>query len=372
MDIVERTLHGGHTSTPEQIALVLNVLTSDEEKWRDRHPMLKAEGYELRPRLRPGWKPSWIESGKDPFECEDGEILPQRPLLVDAIQEATGKQVYIKEVPSNSEELHIAQMLIQEEWAKDPRNHCVPLIKVFKDHQNSDLSYMVMPFLRPVETPPFETVKEIIRFADQILEGLVFLHEKGVAHRDCVQKNLMMDADAMYPEGFHAVVPGYKADYSGPAEHISRTDAKVKYYFIDFGISVHIPENVQPKLATGSMGRDRDPPELSETVPYDPFKLDIFIIGNMFKREFQEPFSNLDFFGPLVTAMTKQDPSSRPTAEQALALWQGVRKSLSAIHKGWRPRSREEHPIGAFVLDVISLHQFFMHCAKSFAKRVRL
>ena len=98
----------------------------------------------------------------------------------------------------------------------------------------------------------------------------------------------MMDADAMYPEGFHAVVPEYKVDYSGPAKHTSRTDAKVKYYFIDFGISVHIPENVSPKLATGLLGRDRDPPELSKEEPYDPFKLDIFIIGNMLRLEFQE------------------------------------------------------------------------------------
>jgi len=263
--------------------------------------------------------------------------------------------------------------LAQEEWVDDPRNHCVPVTKVFKDHSNPGVSYIVMPFLRPMNSPPFDSVKEIIKFADQILEGLVFLHEKGVAHRDCVRKNLMMDADAMYPEGFHPVSLHQKPDYSGPAKHISRTAVGgVKYYFIDFGISVYIPENLHPKMVTGFMGRDRDPPELSETVPYDPFKLDIFIIGNMLKREFQDPFSNLDFFRPLITEMTQPDPSSRPDAEQALAQWQEIRKSISTLQREWRPRPREEHPIGAFVLDAISLHQFFMSCARSFAKRARL
>jgi hypothetical protein len=95
----------------------------------------------------------------------------------------------------------------------------------------------------------------------------------------------MMDADAMYPEGFHPIRTMYKADYSGYATCIPRSTAGVRYYFIDFGISVHIPEDAYPKLVTGHLGRDQSPPELSETVPYDPFKLDLYILGNMFKCE---------------------------------------------------------------------------------------
>ena len=97
-----------------------------------------------------------------------------------------------------------------------------------------------------------------------------------------------MDADAMYPEGFHPVSLVDTPDYSGTAKYKSRTTAGAKYYYVDFGISVHIPEALRPKMVTGILGRDQDPPELSETVPYDPFKLDIFIIGNMFKREFYQ------------------------------------------------------------------------------------
>ena len=95
----------------------------------------------------------------------------------------------------------------------------------------------------------------------------------------------MMDADAMYPEGFHPIRSLYKADYSGFAEHIPRSVAGVKYYFIDFGISVHIPRDKNYKLVTGVLGRDQTPPELSREIPYDPFKLDVYILGNMFKCE---------------------------------------------------------------------------------------
>jgi len=83
-------------------------------------------------------------------------------------------------------------------------------------------------------------------------------------------------------------------------------------------------------------------------------------------------FSNVDFFKPLVKEMTRAEPSLRPTANEALARWQEIRKSISAVNREWRPRARKEHPLGAVVLDVASLHRFFMFCAKSFVKRLRL
>ena len=106
------------------------------------------------------------------------------------------------------------------------------------------------------------------------------------AHRDCVRANIMMDGDAMFPEGFHPIKLRRTPDRSRVAEYTSRSVAGVKYYFVDFGISSYHPDRAQPCLVTGNVGRDQDPPELSDTVPYDPFKLDIFIIGNMLKREF--------------------------------------------------------------------------------------
>ena len=97
----------------------------------------------------------------------------------------------------------------------------------------------------------------------------------------------MMGADAMYPEGFHPVSLYRKPDYSGPAKYSSRTAVGgVKYYYIDFGISVYLPGDLRSRAVTGFLGRDRDPPELSRREPYNPFELDIFIIGNMLKREF--------------------------------------------------------------------------------------
>ena len=100
--------------------------------------------------------------------------------------------------------------------------------------------------------------------------------------------NILMDADTMYPDGYHPIALEFTRDYSALAEYQSRAAAGAKYYYVDFGISVHIPNGLEDRLVLGTFGRDRDPPELSNVNPYDPFKLDIFIIGNMLKREFHD------------------------------------------------------------------------------------
>jgi hypothetical protein len=51
-------------------------LSSYEVVWRDRQPFLESKGYMLRPRLRPGWTPSWLATGKSRLYFEDSARLP--------------------------------------------------------------------------------------------------------------------------------------------------------------------------------------------------------------------------------------------------------------------------------------------------------
>lgn len=46
-------------------------LLSYEVWWRDRNHILEDHGYQLRPRLRPGWVPSWKDTDLNPRGCED-------------------------------------------------------------------------------------------------------------------------------------------------------------------------------------------------------------------------------------------------------------------------------------------------------------
>lgn len=104
--------------------------------------------------------------------------------------------------------------------------------------------------------------------------------------RDCAYKNIMMDASALFPKGFHPVIQSLLPDASGESHALSRAGVPINYYFIDFGISSRFAPDASSRLIVGSMGLDQEPPELSRTVPYDPFKLDVFLIGNLIRRHF--------------------------------------------------------------------------------------
>jgi len=52
------------------------ALSIIEEEWRDRQVFLESKGYLLRPRLRPGWIPSWTGTGRTPQDFEDAIHLP--------------------------------------------------------------------------------------------------------------------------------------------------------------------------------------------------------------------------------------------------------------------------------------------------------
>ena len=52
---------------------------SAEFFWRDHQPWLQEQGYMLRPRYHPDWKPSWERTKKFYDDVEDGQILMVRP-----------------------------------------------------------------------------------------------------------------------------------------------------------------------------------------------------------------------------------------------------------------------------------------------------
>lgn len=95
----------------------------------------------------------------------------------------------------------------------------------------------------------------------------------------------MFDAAGMFPKGFHASV--WNLDEHGkPTVPRRRRDVtSVKYYFTDFGLSSRFLEG-EPHVASGMDGLDEEVPELLPYNRYDPFPVDVFILGNVFKRNF--------------------------------------------------------------------------------------
>ncbi|KAK7691433.1 hypothetical protein QCA50_004832 [Cerrena zonata] len=328
-------------------------LLSYEVFWRERYDYLKNKGYLLRPRFQPGWIPSWLGTNRDPSFCEDS-ICSMISELIDATRLSDGTRVMLKTVSRSGDEIPIARLLSRDSVLKDPTNHCVPIFEAIEDAHDRSKAILVMKYLRPFDDPELRTIGEAVDFIFQTLQGLCFIHRQGVAHRDCAAANIMMDGEPLFPKGHHPVRLDYLEDGVHDAPYLSRQDRPVKYYFIDFGISSCFDPGVVP-LAIGTKGRDKDPPELDNRRPYNPFPLDIFILGNLYRKEFVQKYYGLEFLSPLVSSMTHEDPLSRPTAQAAFDMFREIQAGLSESTLRWRLRSRNESVPERVVYDTVAV-----------------
>ncbi|KAJ7601857.1 kinase-like domain-containing protein [Mycena polygramma] len=303
-------------------------LRDEEQVWAKFQPWLEARGYLLRPRYRPDWS---LPPGTSPLESETAIAAPNYANVLDAIRMSDGAPVVLKTVETGSADTHISGFLTDEPGAAA---FCVPIIDLLQF--DDEWSFMIMPRMRGCDTPDFETVGEVVEFVQQVLEGLAFLHSKNIAHRDVCTQNIVMDYSRMMPNGFHFVHWITRTvDPADPHVYYSRTDAgPIKYYYIDFGLSVRFPSHAERGPVVGECGRMRAQiPEVSEDVPYDPFKVDIRLVGEMLRYEFLMEYDGLDFMIPFIRKLRRHKPERRPDADEALALFhRQVVSTLDARH----------------------------------------
>jgi len=303
-------------------------LSDAEMYWVSQQPFFESKGYQLRPRYRPGWVKSWTETrGLNP-RTEDA-IGPTMSVLrvMDATRISDGRIVVLKRIirKHSTSEIEISRYFSQEDFLADSRNHCVPLLDVL-DPGEGEHVFLVIPLLRNFENPELESVEDAIDFVGQTLEGLAFMHEKGVAHRDCARYNIMMDAKDIYPEGFHPQRTFLTVDARRRAPVRRRHQVPFpKYYLIDFGLST------RSHTAEGKDGQDKTVPEFENAKRYDPFKVDIYTLGNLYKNDLLSKYRGLSFLAPLVNRMTSKEPTDRPSAAEALELFESCRERVSSL-----------------------------------------
>ncbi|KAJ3477232.1 hypothetical protein NLI96_g10605 [Meripilus lineatus] len=314
--------------------------------WRDHQVWLQSKGYMLRPRYHPNWVSSSLSH--DPERCyprAEDAVIADSDCILDAQRIATGELVILKKV---SKTYHPDEALIQMylnfgALATHPHNHCAPLHEVLQSPYDEDTMLLVLPLYRSFDSPPFKTVGEIVEFFRQIFEGLKFMHDCGVAHRDCGYLNIMMDGTNLYPEGFHPMAQMRHPSWNQTlAKHYTRTRAPVKYYFIDFGISCMFdPGDPDPREWPIRAG-DKSAPEIRDDLegPINPFPTDVYYIGNLIRTEIGEDYRGIDFMDELVADMVQADPMKRPTMDVVVKRFEEIRRSLS----WWKLRQRLRKP----------------------------
>ncbi|KAF6757918.1 kinase-like domain-containing protein [Ephemerocybe angulata] len=296
-------------------------LTPLEVYWRDKYEWLLNLGYQLRPRYRPGWIPSWkLNPRLFVLSCEDS--VTQHGKLCDALRISDGSQVMMKTVNTAAYpyEVPLMEYLNQEPQKSDPRNHAMPLIDVLYPPDEPSRRIIVMPVCRMWDTPNFDTVGEVVDCIRQLIEGVQFLHANRIAHRDLAYGNFMMDS-SLFTIPFHPFMSFKRLDYKGSARaKYTRTQHRPRYYIIDYGLSSRYDENeMPPSEVMGAYGSDRTVPEhASPDEPHNPFPIDIYCLGNLIRREILRRQPEKVGFGwivPLIKDMMRRDPSRRPTID---------------------------------------------------------
>ncbi|KAG2047305.1 hypothetical protein BDR06DRAFT_921871 [Suillus hirtellus] len=312
-------------------------LDSDEMWWRDHFLWLKDVGYQLRTRHAPDWVPSWRGTDQYWGLCEDSWQMAATQ-IASATRMSDGIHVVLKRIqPSlHPYEIEVGRFLASEPL-RQRENHCVEMLDVLQVPNEADETILVLPLLRPFDNPPFETIGEIIDFTLQVFEGLQFMHKHRVAHRDCMNLNIMMDPREMYLHPFHPCRPSRRLDLKGPAKHRSRTECPPRYLFIDFGISRRYQAWQVAPLEPPIWGGYKGVPEFQTSdEPRNPFPTDVWYLGYTLQQQLLEVYRGLSFMEPLVSDMLQTDPAKRPTMDEVMSRFVPTYSALSP----WKLRSR--------------------------------
>ncbi|KAJ7172965.1 hypothetical protein C8R43DRAFT_874124 [Mycena crocata] len=295
-------------------------LRSGEVFWVENQPFLLSVGYKLRPRYDPSWIPSWIlDPKKNQSFCEDN-LAPLRSVVMDAVCIRDGKKVVLKRVKTKSKELKMAQLLSSNTMRQDPRNRTIPIIDIITLPHEPKISLLVMMYGRRINYPPFHCRKEVFDAVRQLLQGMEFMHEHNIVHGDVATQNIIMDESRVVPNGSHFCKSRTHHGHSSLFSWRNRCSVSpVDYYYIDFELTTHYPIGNDHAEALGNYGSWRKPiPELSASVPYNPFKVDICRLG-LTIRDIIKPYPALEIMMPLTDNMCHSDPSLRPSAREVLS-----------------------------------------------------
>ncbi|RXW14656.1 hypothetical protein EST38_g11206 [Candolleomyces aberdarensis] len=180
------------------------TLNPGEKYWRDKYRWLLDSGYRLRTRYHPDWIPSWNTNPRLHYAACEDSIANHRIAICDAVKVDDNSTVILKRVSpaGDTEELEIVEYLAEEPRKSDPRNHSVPILEILQPADQPVEKILVMPLCRPWDSPEFETLGEAAGCIRQLLEGVLYLHENRIAHRDIKSDNFMMDT-SLFTKPFH-------------------------------------------------------------------------------------------------------------------------------------------------------------------------
>ncbi|GBE83932.1 hypothetical protein SCP_0509910 [Sparassis crispa] len=240
------------------------------------------------------------------------------------------RDVVIKLISKGKEgenERQILQMLNSEPLQCDPANSTVPVIE-FLEYQ--EYCFAVMPYCDGCDERPFLHASECLDFAEQVLEGISFLHTHRIAHLDISTENILVNHHGLLTQTF--ILQGQHEPplkIWPPQEW--RSTFPVRYLFMDFGYSIRFNEDVRLGKCTAlpfPQGREHRAPEVRGTQAFNPFAADVYQTARIFYGWFPDLVDDVPDLLKLLQDMSSYNPSRRITATEALARLRTLRSTI--------------------------------------------
>ncbi|KAJ6473791.1 kinase-like domain-containing protein [Mycena sanguinolenta] len=298
--------------------------TPREQFWVESYEFLLSRGYQLRPRYHPQWVPSWGKRHPIAHECDDW-LVSYNTNALEALRIKDNRRVVLKRV--KEKELEIFRRL--DALRSDARNHTIPLLDVIP-FGGTEWTFVVMPYCRRFNSPPFHCREEFVDAMTQYIEGLQFMHEHNIVHFDIAPQNMVMEESRLIPKGSHWYDPDSHSGFHGHFfswKNRCSLRPTIQYYYIDFGLSKHFPRGKESARIAVTLRTFPMIPELSLTVPYNPFYVDIFQLGLAMSQIIDE-YPALEDFRSIAASLTVDNPHARATLEDALKQLNSVRDQM--------------------------------------------
>jgi len=158
---------------------------------------------------------------------------------------------------------------------------------------------------------PKNSVDDVVDMIKQALEGIAFIHERRIAHRDLFLDNFLLD--------WH------------PQSLLLQSATRPRVYIIDFETAVEFDINTKLEdcLISGMPFPDdvyerERAPECNGSGPHCPFQSDIWQFGSGFSC-FRTTIPEID---EVLQSLTDIEPTSRPTAKEAFEKLRQILRTL--------------------------------------------
>ncbi|KAJ3864360.1 hypothetical protein EV359DRAFT_81484 [Lentinula novae-zelandiae] len=187
------------------------------------------------------------------------------------------------------------------------RNHALPMLQ---EIHCDNLVFGVFPLVGSYFAPAwFSNIAQVLEAMSQVMEGVAFLHDHLVAHRDLFPSNFLSSRrNGLW-------IPGKSQDFLRP-----------RYYIIDFEWAVRFSPDSDPatRTVTGpplswDIYRRPPPPEMLSELPYCPFKADVWQVGKSFIRIVEHIENQIPEILEILRKMSTDRAEDRSSAREAVS-----------------------------------------------------